>query len=115
VSGVLSTPTANQLQLEITNSSGVTITISTIHISWIDAPSQKPQMITLGGLELWSGNDNAAPSDLPGELAWTGAAGNLEISIGGVENLLIDFFSPPTSPNTINVTFDLGCYVEQSN
>jgi hypothetical protein len=114
ITGSLSMSTYD-LVMVITNNSGGTITMDSLHIGWLDGPSQKLQSVVLNGTSLWSGNDNAAPSDLPSELAWSGTAADRQVLNGTPGTLTMTFFVVlPSGTNTVEIIFDNGCTIQGS-
>lgn len=113
--GSLTNPSTNQLQMTITNSTGSTIRMDSLHVEWVDTPSsQRIDSIILDGVTLWSGNENNPPSDFPSEQSWSGSASDRDIDPGTV-TLLIQFGDTVTAGNTVEPTFDIGCSISSSN
>jgi hypothetical protein len=113
--GGLTNPTANQLQMTITNSSGSTIRMDSLHVVWVDSPSsQRITSIILDGVPVWSGNENNPNTDIPSEQSWSGSPSDRDIDPGTVA-LLLQFDDPLTTGNTVEPTFDIGCSISSSN
>lgn len=83
-----------------------------MRIDWVDYPSQKLQGVLIGGMTVWSGNDNAAPSIFPDELSWQGTG---VLPAGSSTTLELHFFDKLEPSNAVVITFGNGCQVGGSN
>ncbi|HLO16446.1 MAG TPA: hypothetical protein VK206_16560, partial [Anaerolineales bacterium] len=65
--GPLTISATNELAMDITNNSGATVTIDSVHADWMNiSPSQKLDKLLLDAPnEIWNISDNTPPSDIP--------------------------------------------------
>jgi hypothetical protein len=98
--------------MDITNNSGVTITMNRFFAYWVKSqPSQKIERLLLDGTVIWNTSDPDSPSDIPTEGNWVNSA-NLTVSKGFTRTLLIQFPNnlQPTGYE-VHIVFDIGCQV----
>jgi hypothetical protein len=101
--------------MDITNSSGGSITLDDLHVEWVSGGSQKINEVLLGGNSLYSGNENNSPSDFPSEQSWNDYPNEHQIGDGGTKTLLIQFADAlGAGTYSLRATFSIGCYVEDS-
>jgi hypothetical protein len=108
----LTNPNPNELSTDITNSSGVPITITRFFAYWVKTPnSQKLDKLFLDGIQVWNVSDVTSPSDIPTEGNWMGSA-NLTIPDATAQNFVAQFQEnlQPTGYE-IHIIFDIGCQV----
>lgn len=111
----ITNPNPNELQMNITNSTAVSINIESFHADWVKvSPSQKLSKLILDGTDIWNISDNLPPSDIPVEGDWNSASRTIP-GFGNVGNLIVQF-QEPLEPGDyeIQVTFDIGCPVTGS-
>jgi hypothetical protein len=123
---VLSCPTlstlglyANSPKLSLTvyntHPSAIPVVITGLTANWSDNPSQqKLQTVTLGGVNIWSGNDNNPPSYLPSEGGWKSGTTSADRSLDpGISKDIVFFFANNLdlafSNYFVTVHFDNGC------
>ena len=107
--GNLTNPNPNELAMDITNTSGGSITIDSLFANWVASPaSQRLDKIFIGGSEVWNKSDPAPPSNIPEEGNWIGIPA---IPNGATLNLLIRFGDPLQPPTEVRITFNINCYV----
>jgi hypothetical protein len=107
----------NELSMNITNTSGIPITIEFLFAYWVESPtSQKLDRLFLNGVEIWNISDPDSPSDIPNESNWNGA--NRTIPDATVGNLMMRFQDPLQPGNyEVHIVFDAAasnCRVTQS-
>ena len=98
--------------MDIVNTSGKDITITSFFAYWPDIPTaQKIDQLFIGGTMVWNRSDPDSPSDIPTEGNWVNGA-DLKIPDKSVKNLLIQFSNDlqPTGYE-VHVAFDIGCQV----
>ena len=87
--------TFNQLAMDITNTSGIDITIDRVYTIWVESsPNQKLDQLSLdGNPPIWNTSDPDSPSDLPSEGggSWPGAGSTRTIANATSRNLVILF------------------------
>lgn len=102
--------------MDITNNSGVTITINRVFAHWVDAPS--PQLLAqllLNGAPIWNPSDPDTPSDIPTEGGFINNA-DLTIPDATTRNFLMQF-GDDLQPGSyeVHIVFDIiGCQVSGS-
>ena len=110
--GALTRPNPNQLAMDITNTSGATITITRFFAHWVEAPSsQRISRLFLNGVVVWNPSDPDSPTDIPTESNWLGGA-DLTIPVAATRTLLIEFGDNlQTTGYEVHIVFDIGCQV----
>jgi hypothetical protein len=113
----LTNATPNELAMNITNSTGVPVTIDSAHIEWQNlTPSQKLSKLFLGSTEIWNISANTSPSDIPADGNWNGASRS--IAGDGTPQAFTAQFQDPLDLNPgnyqVRVTFDNSCQVSGS-
>jgi hypothetical protein len=100
--------------MNITNSSGIPISVEFLFAYWVESPSsQKLDRVFLDGVEIWNTSDPDSPSDIPNESNWNGASRIIPNGIVG--NLVLRFQDPLQAGNyQVHVVFDIGCRVTGS-
>jgi hypothetical protein len=102
--------------MTITNSSGGTIRMDSLHVEWVDSPSdQRIIKVVLDGVQVWGGNENNDPTDFPAEDPWGATPGDRDIGPGTVTIMLQFQEVLQLSGYTIEPTFDIGCSITSSN
>ena len=102
--------------MDITNNSGVTLTINRVFAHWIDAPSsQLLAQLLLNGAPIWNPSDPDTPSDIPAEGGFINSA-DLTIPDATTRNFLMQFGND-LQPGSyeVHIVFDIiGCQVSGS-
>jgi hypothetical protein len=105
----------NDLTLDITNNSGVTVEIESLHIDWLslaDTLSNVHLAVNLIG----SPNDNTPPTHFPEYHPFNGPNSNRQIANGVMKTLDINFTNAPTGTGyAVYLIFDIGCPISASN
>jgi hypothetical protein len=104
-------PGSNQLTMNISNSTGGTITIQTIVADWdnVTDPSQRITEIRLAGTIINSTVQNNPPVTIS---SWTSST---DIGNGQNPQLLFQYANSIIAGTSITVNFDNGCQVQGSN
>lgn len=113
LSGVTS-PNANDLSMDITNSSVNNITINRFFAHWVKTPtSQKLDRLLLDGNLIWNTSDTTPPSDIPTEGNWRRGAGSDRTILSGTTETFVVQFQNNLQPTgyEVHVTFNTGCQV----
>ncbi|MEP7136832.1 MAG: hypothetical protein ABI904_18050 [Chloroflexota bacterium] len=111
----LTNPNNNELSTDITNSSGVIITINRFFAFWEKSqPSFKLDFLRLAGVDIWNRSDPDSPSDFPAESNWNSNP-DLTIPDGVTKTLLIHFSNDllPTGRYEVHIYFDINCQVSR--
>ena len=106
--GALTNPNPNELAMDITNTSGSSITLTRFFAYWVELPSaQKIDRLLLNGTVIWNTSDPDSPSDIPTEGNWVNGA-DLIIPDGTTRNFVIEFSDnlQPTGYE-VHIVFDL--------
>jgi hypothetical protein len=114
--GALTNGPATELHMNITNNSVSDTSIDSIHIEWVEFPSQNVTQITLAGSVLFFASDPDEPSDLPSELPWAGGA-DLSLPAGTPKTLIIEYINNlQNGTYNVDVAFPapLNCQVHGS-
>jgi len=112
--GALTNPNTNVLGMDITNSSGSTITINRFFAYWVKSPnSQKIDRLLLNGNIIWNTSDPNSPSDFPAEGNWISGTNLLTIPDANVGNLVVQYTYDLIQPTgyEVHIVFDIGCQV----
>ena len=116
-SGPLTNSATNDLAMDITNNSGATITIDSVHVVWAKVtPSQKLDKLLLDGNEIWNISDVTPPSDIPTEGNFVNGADHTILN-AITRNFVIRFgdqLSLNPGDYQVDNTFDNGCQVSGS-
>jgi len=103
--------------MDITNNSGATITIDSVHVVWAKVtPSQKLDKLLLDGNEIWNISDVTPPSDIPTEGNFVNGADHTILN-AITRNFVIRFgdqLSLNPGDYQVDNTFDNGCQVSGS-
>jgi hypothetical protein len=111
VAGTLTT-NSDQLTITLKNQTGGTITIQQLTLNWTDSPaSQKLLSVTLDGVTVATKILNNPP-DTISQGTWDSTP---SITAGTESTLLMQFNDSITSPNEIDIFFDINCHVKGNN
>jgi hypothetical protein len=113
------TISGGDLVLNLTNNSGVLVTIDAMHIVWNVTDATKLLSIKLGGTLIGNPSTTTSPSIFPAPLPFGGPAGGQEIAIATAEDLVISFSVPTIPVTSVGYTvqvhfFEIGCQVSAS-
>jgi hypothetical protein len=111
------TISGQEIDITITNNGDALVTITGVNANWPDTPeSQSVSEIKFNGVTIVNADDPLPPSDYPAEKNWTGVQSDLELA-ASESKLLVLLFSDDLQANgySVNVTFDNGCTVSESN
>jgi len=103
----------NELGMDITNSSGIDITIDRFFAYWIkSSPPQKIDRLVLNGTVIWNTSDPDSPSDIPTEGNFIASANRI-IPMGSVGNFVVRFSNDLqlTDTTEVHIVFDTPCQV----
>ncbi|HAV78865.1 MAG TPA: hypothetical protein DCX53_16055 [Anaerolineae bacterium] len=111
----ITNPNPNELSMDITNSSGGTITIDRFFAYWVDSPStQALDMLVLNSDLIWNQTDNNSPSDFPTEGNWRSGS-DRTIPNATTRTFVVQYRENLQSTGyVIHIIFDIGCRVTGS-
>jgi hypothetical protein len=106
----------NELQMTITNSHGIAITLTGLTVGWVQAPAaQALQAVLINGAPAWAGSEPLPPSNFPTERLWDPPATNRLIA-PGANTLVLQFNDPlQTTGYSVQAIFDISCDINSSN